>query len=137
MIGLKNTFELCIIQSLEISKTKYLLFDKIIELTLFNVDGTFFISNVLQEYIYKADVVAQFCSDHSPILLALDMIREGQMGKGLWKLKNSVLSNTKFVFHMTNPLAATIIFLNEENIYVDQIRFEHVNTKSLYPLFCI
>ena len=137
MIGLKNTFELCIIQSLEISKTKYLLFDKIIELTLFNEDGTFFIPNVLQEYIYKADVVAQFCSDHSPILLALDMIREGQMGKGLWKLKNSVLSNTKFVFHMTNPLAATIIFLNEENIHVDQIRFEHLNTKSLYPLFCI
>ena len=90
MIELKNNFELCNIQSLEIPKC--LLFGKIIELALFSVDGTFSCFQCFKEYIYKADVVTQFCSDHSPILFALDMIQEGQMRKGLWKLNNFLLS---------------------------------------------
>ena len=55
MIELKNNFELCNIESLEIPKC--LLFGKIIELALFSVDGTFSCFQCFKEYIYKADVV--------------------------------------------------------------------------------
>ena len=80
-------------RKLEITKTKYLLSGKIIWLALFKVDWTFFISNVLQESIYKIDVLPSFYSDHSLILFALDMIKEGQRGKGSRKFNHSLLSN--------------------------------------------
>ena len=66
------------------------------------VDWNFFISNVLQESIYKADVLPSFYSDHSLILFALDMIKEGQRGKGSWKFNSSLLSN-KNLFKWQQP----------------------------------
>ena len=50
----------------------------------------FFVSNSLQESIHKTDVLASLCSDHSPILFSLDMIKEDQSlwkFNGLWKEK--------------------------------------------------
>ena len=47
------------------------------------LDWTSFVSNVLQQPIYKTYVLPSFRSDHSPILFALDMTEEDQRGKGL------------------------------------------------------
>ena len=44
----------------------------------------------MQESIHKTDVLASLCSDHSPILFSLDMIKEDQSlwkFNGLWKEK--------------------------------------------------
>ena len=130
MIELKNTFELCDIWRLRNPKIKRFTFRQnhksgFIQSRL----DFFFVSNVflvLQESIHKTDVLASFCSDHSPILFVLDMIKEGQMGKGLWKFNSSLLSNKKFVCNMKNYIATTTIFLNEENIFDDQIRSEYL-----------
>ena len=47
--------------------------------------------------INKTDALISCCSDHSPpISFALDMIKEGQRGRGLRKFDSSLL-NTKFV----------------------------------------
>ena len=54
------------------------------------------------------------------------MIQKGQRGKGLWKFNNSLLLNKKFVCHMKNQIANTTIFLNEENIFNDQTRWEYL-----------
>ena len=54
------------------------------------------------------------------------MIKEGQRRKGLWKFNSSLSSNKRFVRNMKNHIATTIIFLNEENIFDDQIRWEYL-----------
>ena len=69
---LKRPLIIAIFGGLEIPKSKDLLFGKIIVLAFFNVDWTFFVSNILPEPIYKTDVLASFCSDNSPILFALE-----------------------------------------------------------------
>ena len=50
------------------------LFGKVIGLALFNLDWTFFVSNVVQEPIYKTNALALSCSDQFPILFVLHMI---------------------------------------------------------------
>ena len=108
---------------LEIPKTKGLLFRKIIGLALFNVEWISFVSNVLKESIHKTDVLVSFCSDHSPILFAMNMIKEVQRGKHLWKFNSSLSSNKKFVRNMKNHTATTTMFLNAEHIF-HQIRWD-------------
>ena len=66
---------------LEIQKTKDLLFSKITRLAS----------------IHKTDVIPSLCSDHSRILFSLDMTKEGERGKGLWKF-NSSYYETKDLF---------------------------------------
>ena len=125
-LSLKIPLNFVISRGLEIPKSRDLPFGKIIWLALFNVDQTFFVSNVLQESIHKTNVLASFCSDHSSISFTLDMIKKGQRGKGLWKFNSSLLLNKKFVCHMKNHIANTTIFLNEENIFNDQTWWEYL-----------
>ena len=80
-----------IFRGLKIPKTQDLLLGKIMGLVLFNVDWTFFVSNVLQEFFYKADALALFCSENPPNLLNLGLIKEIQRWKGLWKCNNSIV----------------------------------------------
>ena len=80
----------------------------------------------MQDSFHKTDVLPSLCSDHSPILFSLDMIKEGQRRKGLWKFNSSLSSNKRFVRNMKNHIATTTIFLNEENIFDDQIRWEYL-----------
>ena len=54
------------------------------------------------------------------------MIKEGQRRKGLWRFNSSLSSNKRFVRNMKNHIATTTIFLNEENIFDDQIRWEYL-----------
>ena len=56
------------------------------------------------------------------------------MGKRFWKFNNSLLSYSKFVCHMKNHIAATITFLNEENILDDQIKWEHLKYEEMNTL---
>ena len=59
-------------------------------------------------------------SFYSPILFSLDMIKEGQRGKGLWKFNSSLSSNKRYARNVKNHITTTTIFLNEENIFDDQ-----------------
>ena len=83
----------------------------------------------MQESIYETDVLSSFCSDHSPIVFALVIIKEGQKGNGLWKFNSSLLSDKKFVRNIKNHITTTIVFLNEENVFDDRIRWEYSNYK--------
>ena len=73
----------------------------------------FFVSNGFQEYIHKIDALILLCSNHSPILFSLDMIKEGQREEGLWKFKSSLLSNKRFVRNLKKYKATTTVFVNE------------------------
>ena len=54
------------------------------------------------------------------------MIKEGQRGEGLRKFNSSLLSNKKFVRNIKNHIATTTIFLHEENILDEEIRWEYI-----------
>ena len=105
MIELKNTFE---IQKQKIyfsAKPQDCLYSQYIRLC--------FVSNGFQEPIHKTDALPLLCSNRSPILFSLDMIKEGQREKGLWKFKSSLLSNKRFVRNLKKYKATTTVFVNE------------------------
>ena len=47
-------------------------------------------------------------------------------GKDLWKCNSSLLSNKRFVRNMKNHVATTTTFINEENIFDNQMRWEYL-----------
>ena len=51
----------------------------------------------MQESIIKADVLASFCADHSPIFFSLQLKNMATRGKGFWKFNNSLTSNAEYV----------------------------------------
>ena len=68
----------------------------------------FLISNMLQESIIRADVLASFCTDHSPIFFSLQLKDMPTRGKGLWKFNNSLTSNDDYVEKMKNQIYETL-----------------------------
>ena len=70
----------------------------------------FFISNI-QESIIKTDVLASFCTDHSPIFFSLQLKDMPTQGKGFWKFNSSLSSNDDYVEKMKNQISETILML--------------------------
>lgn len=128
MFELKSTFALCDIGRLRNPKIKIFTLGQNYGADFIQdrID-LFFLSNVLQESIYKADVLSSFCSDNSPIVFALVIIKEKE--NGLWKFNSSLLSNKRFVCNIKNHITTTLVFLNEENVFDDRIRWEYLNYK--------
>ena len=58
-----------------------------------------FISQNLQEYVKKSDVLNTISTDHSPVFCSISKRNECNKGKGrsLWKFNNSLISNTDYV----------------------------------------
>ena len=73
----------------------------------------FLISNVLQESIIKTDVLASFCTDHSPILFSLQLKDMPTRGKGFWKFNNSLTSNNDYVEKMKTKFLKLYVCLTK------------------------
>ena len=84
----------------------------------------FLISNVLQESIIKSDVLASFCTDHSPILFSLQLKDMPTRGKGFWKFNNSLISNDEYVEKMKNQISETLHMLDQDKITDKHLRWE-------------
>ena len=63
----------------------------------------------MQESIIKADVLASFCADHSPIFFSLQLKNMATRGKGFWKFNNSLTSNAEYVEKMKNQISETLL----------------------------
>ena len=61
-----------------------------------------FISQNLQEYVKKSDVLSTLSTDHSPVFCSISKQNEFSKakGRGLWKFNNSLISNKDFVKQM-------------------------------------
>ena len=86
----------------------------------------FLISNVLQESIIKTDVLASFCTDHSPILFSLQLKDMPTRGKGFWKFNNSLTSNDEYVEKMKNQISETLRMLDQDKITDKHLRWEYL-----------
>ena len=84
-----------------------------------------FISQNLQEYVKKSDVLSTLSTDHSPVFCSISKQNEFSKakGRGLWKFNNSLISNKDFVKQM-KQLIGNIKQQLSESEQTDQIKWE-------------
>ena len=85
---------------------------------------SFFVSNLLQESVNKMEVLAAFSTDHSLLLFSLDLRKDENRGKGLWKFNNSLSMNSDFQTKMKFHIKSTLETLEIEGIRDPQVRWE-------------
>ena len=66
---------------------------------------------LLQETVIETDVLASFCSDHSPSIFTTAFESNNKRRKGLWKFNKSFLSDDKY----TNKIKKTYIRVLEDS----------------------
>ena len=127
-IELKENFNLCDIWRIRNPKTKRFTFRQkhasgFIQRRL----DYFFISTNLQYSAKKTDVLASFCSDHSPILLSFCRQKsECTRGKGLWKFNSSLTKNNEYVEKMKKLISDTLSTIDDERNFNDQMKWEYL-----------
>ena len=124
---IKETLDLCDIWRIRNPKSKRFTFHQN------HVSGRiqrrldyFLISNVLQETVIRADVLASFCSDHSPNIFTVSFKLNNKRGKGLWKFNKSLLSNDEYINKLRNHISESLSILDQNGIRGDQIRWEFI-----------
>ena len=75
-----------------------------------------FLSNSLQEFAQKVEVLPSLLSDHSPVMLTLEKLNANKRGKGLWKLNNSLLQDNIFKTGVTETIQKTLNDLVNSNM---------------------
>ena len=56
-----------------------------------------FLSNNLQEFVTKLDILPSFLSDHSPFMIKIDTVASQERGSYGWKFNSTLLSDVNFV----------------------------------------
>ena len=127
LIELNETFDLCDIWRIRNpKKRKYTFRQKhlsgIIQRRLYYI----FISENLQEYVKKSDVLNALSTDHSPVFCSISKRNEFNKGKGrgLWRFNNSLISNTDFVKQMKQLIENIKQQQLSESEQTDQIKWE-------------
>ena len=125
LIQIKEKFNLCDIWRIRNPKIKRFTFRQqhisgFIQRRL----DYFFFSNLLQESINKTDVLAAFSTDHSPLLFSLDLRKDENRSKGLWKFSNSLSRNSDFQIKMKSHIKSTLETLEIDGIRDPQVRWE-------------
>ena len=82
----------------------------------------FLICNILRESVIKTDVLASFCTNHSPIFTSLKFKDIPTKGQGSWKFSNSLTSNSEYVKKLKNQILETVRMLNQDKITDKHIR---------------
>ena len=125
LIQIKEKFNLCDMSRIRYPKIKRSIFQQqhisgFIQRRLDYV----FVSNLPQYSVNKPDVLAAFSTDHSSLLFSVDLRKDQNRGKWLWKFNNSLTMNSDFVtkmnFHIESPLET----LEKEAITDFQTRWE-------------
>ena len=89
----------------------------------------FLISNIPQKSVIKTDVLASFCTDHSPTFFPSQLKDMPTQGKGFWKFNNSLTSNDDYVEKMKSKISETIRMLHQDNITDKHLRWEFLKYK--------
>ena len=91
--------------------------------------GYFLISNILQETAIRADVLASFWSNHSPIIFSILFESNNKRRKGLWKFNKSLFSNEEYINKLRNHISESLRILDQSGIRVYEIRWEFIKFK--------
>ena len=122
---IKEKFNLCEIWRIRNPKIKHFTFrqQQISEFIQRRLDY-FFVANLLQEFVNKTDVLTAFTTDHSSLLFSLDLRKDENRGKGLWKFNNYLGMNSDFQTKMKFHIKSTLETLKIEEIRDLQVRWE-------------
>ena len=93
----------------------------------------FLISNILQEFIIKAYVLASICTDHPPIFFSFQIKDTPTQGKGFYKFNNSLTLNAEYVEKMKSQISETLRMFDQDKITDKHLRWE--NLKYEIPKF--
>ena len=72
----------------------------------------------------KTEVSAAFATDHSPLLFSLDLRKDKNRGKGLWKFNNSLSMDSDFQARMKFHIKSTLETLEIEGLRDPQVRWK-------------
>ena len=86
----------------------------------------FVISIFLQETVIRADVLASFCSDYSPIIYTFWFESNNKRGKGMWEFNKSLLSNDEYTNKLKNHISEFLIILDQNGVKDYQSRWEYI-----------
>ena len=84
----------------------------------------FFVSNSIQVFVGKTDIIASFSTDHSPILVSFQKHDDFQRGKGLWKFNSSLSQNKDYIKKMKKHILDTINKSEQENQFNEQMKWD-------------
>ena len=113
LIEIIETFNLCDIWRIRNPKTKRFTFRQqhcsgFIQRRLDYI----FISNSLQESVLNTEVLPAFLSDHSPVFISYNEMRNIPTGPGFWKFNSSLLNNETFKINLRDFIKNTKSKLN-------------------------
>ena len=63
-----------------------------------------FLSNNLQEFVTKVDILPSFMSDHSPVFITIDTLSNQERGSYGWKFNSSLLTDPIFIATQTDNI---------------------------------
>ena len=86
--------------------------------------------NILQETIIRADVLAWFCSDHSPAIFTITFESNTKRGKSLWKFNKYLLSNDEYINKLRKHLSESLSILDQNGIRDEQIWWEYIKSET-------
>ena len=76
--------------------------------------------------------MVDFSTDHSPFQFFLDLRKDENEGKGLWKFNNSLGMNSHFQTKMKFHIKSTLETLAIEGIRDPQVRWEFLKYKNVF-----
>ena len=124
VIEIKEIFDLCDIWKIRKPKLKRFTFG----CSQGRLDYLL-ISNFLQKTIIRADVLASFCCDSSPIVFTFTFESNNKRGKDLWKFNKSLLSNDECTNKFKNHISESMSILDQNSVKYDQIRWQYTKFK--------
>ncbi len=86
----------------------------------------FLISNSLLEYVSHTDIIPGIRTDHSAIVLDIQIQKDPTRGPGHWKFNNSYLKDDEYVNTMNNNL---ILWLNNNSFVDSRVKWEWIKFK--------
>ena len=87
----------------------------------------FFTSNSLQEYIGDVKVLPSFMSDHSPVFVSVNFLKNIARGRYGWKFNNSLLHDKNFQSEMKSHLLslnADLDYLDNPHLKWEYLKYE-------------
>ena len=83
-----------------------------------------FISNEIQEYVLKTEVLPSFATDHSPVLISISSSNEIKKGSGLWKFNNSLIYDQNYISQTKDLILEIKTNSNSYSNFDDQVKWE-------------
>ena len=107
MLNINEKLDVCDIFRVRFPRLKRFTFRQKTPLRQRRLDYIF-LSNNLQEFVTKLDILPSFLSDHSPFMIKIDTVASQKRGNYGWKFNSTLLSDPIFKTSLKDNISNTI-----------------------------